>query len=85
MADVSVTTSRSEVISFSYSITEGFYKLFIRNVDVSYDYGAYFEPFNFGLWFMIGSFCIGASTILYLTVRYFFYTEIILMRKVEKI
>ena len=66
------------MISFSYSITEGFYKLFIRNVDVSNDYGAYFEPFNSGLWYMIGSFCIVASIALYLTVRYyyfFFYTK----------
>ena len=73
MADFSVTTSRSEVISFSYSITEGFYKLFIRNVDVSNDYGAYFEPFNSGLWYMIGSFCIVASLSLYLTVRYYYF------------
>ena len=70
LTDLVVTFSRSEAISFSFSITEQYNQLFIKKSKGAYNFEAYTEPMQKTCWISIGIFFVVTPCILYWTTKY---------------
>jgi hypothetical protein len=64
------TLARSNVISFSTTITQVHNSMFIKNPAGAYNFKAYTETFHYILWAALAIFFITIPPILFLIMRY---------------
>ena len=65
-----VSVARSNVVTFSETITESYSALFIKNPSGTFNFKAYVDPLKYMSWIFVGLFCIIAPTLLFATSRF---------------
>ena len=66
---LSITISRTEVVSFLVPLDVVSHRLFIKNPSHVYNYTAYLEPLTFWSWVSIGIFLLIAPILLFIMAR----------------
>lgn len=69
VSDLTITSTRSAVIQFSYPIVSSHNRLFIKNPTGYFNIKAYFEPIKGWGWIGVTLFCLTSSIGLYLLSR----------------
>ena len=70
VASFTVTKARSNVITFATPIVQIYHAVFIKNPLGTFNYKAYFEPFRYMSWLLVGLFCILTPTFLFVIARF---------------
>ena len=70
IAPFTITVARSEVVTFGHPIAIVHDNLFIKNPAQILNLMAYFEPYKFKSWILVGALFLTTSTILFSVVRY---------------
>ncbi len=69
LADLTVTSDRMEAISFSYPFISLHYLLYIKNPMSTFNFKAYTDPLQHGVWVAIIGFCVLMPFVLHKIVR----------------